>query len=124
MTPPSATNPIRVRVEVLSDTNKNLAEYWANQAGNALLVDSEQLSASLRILRKNGLITTKMGPEITCKSEQETTVEFDGFRVAAQSTALDGGVRLKTQFRLGPYSDSVDANAILSQRRVSPGPGA
>jgi hypothetical protein len=98
---------------VLSDENDNLAEYWDEKSGDALLVNADQLAASLRILKKNNLVVSTMAPAITCSAGQTASIEVDGFRITATPhITADEGVFLTTQTSLG-YSNDVDANAVL-----------
>ena len=114
--PPTAQKNAKIRIhfEVLSDANDNLAEYWGEKNGDALLVDSDQISASLRILKRNEIIKSTMAPSVTCPAGEETNLEVDGFRIAAKPhVTTDGGVLLMTKIVPGPEREGVDANAVL-----------
>ncbi len=72
---------VRMHVEVLTDKHDNMTEFKVFQSGNVLLADSDQFSASLRIMKKNQLIEAKQAPAITCDTGKCSRVEVDGIRI-------------------------------------------
>jgi protein involved in polysaccharide export with SLBB domain len=107
---------IRIRIEVITDPNKNLSEYWRDSDGGALLVDTDQISASLRILEKNGIIKKLMAPAITCLAGQDAVLETDGLCVKGRPMVTeDERVLLMTEINRGSYTKIVEVNAVLRE---------
>lgn len=112
--PAQRSAKFRIRIEVLSDANKNLDEYWSDQTGSAVLVDSDQLSATLRILIKNNIIDRQMAPTVTCSGNQNATVEVNDFHIkATPRVTTQEHVMLMTQIKTGAPQEAIDANAVL-----------
>ena len=73
---------IRLLVSVVTDANDNLAEYWGDTNGTALLVESSTFDPMLRILQRNEIVKLDAAPGIVVSAGDESTVEVARLKVA------------------------------------------
>ena len=107
---------IRLLVSVVTDANDNLAEYWGDTNGTALLVESSTFDPMLRILQRNEIVKLDAAPGIVVSAGDESTVEVARLKVAVTPhVTADGDLLLKSQVEQGPYGTTVEANAVLRQ---------
>ena len=105
---------VKLCVELLDDRHGNLTEFKALKNGSMLLGDTDQISASLRILKKNQLIETLAAPTIVCQSGQKASLNFEGMQIETTALVHQGdGVFLGAKLRHPSATESKDVGAIV-----------
>lgn len=105
-----------LQVEAYRDPQGNLAEYWVDKGGDAILVNHADIQKSLYILKKNRGIEPIATPRILFPVGQCVTLETEELRVDAKaSLTTDNGTLLAAKITCGPYTGILETHAVLRQ---------
>ncbi len=111
---PAKIAQILFKVQLIEDSGGNLAELNERKNGFFLMSNSELLSGTLRILKKNQLVTVLADHTIVATADQEAHLQVGKERLKAQGSQFSG-TKMKISGKLRGDAIQVDFASSVSE---------